>query len=50
MTRCAALRIAQLLDSRARWWDSHALPSAWPWCMAQQCACVVFGQRMVRLI
>jgi hypothetical protein len=48
VTRCAALRTAQLLSVRAHWWGSHAMPPAWPWCMAQPSACVVHRQPMVR--
>ena len=48
VTRCAALRTAQLLNTRAHWWWSHApeaalLPPAWPWCPSS--ASMVYGHK-----
>ena len=53
VTRCATLKIAELLSCRANWWWFHMtspLPPAWPWDGSGQLhgECVIDGQHLVR--
>jgi hypothetical protein len=58
VTRCATLKIAELLSSRANWWWFHMrspLPPAWPWDGSGQLKvpdlhgdCIIKGHPLVR--